>query len=139
MTDEANAQTTATLAVVALVRDESGRVLLASDSESGPWSCIGGGLADDEDPASGAVRLAQVDCGLTIKVGEVLAHLSGDAYRVLYECGADTTYQATVVDASVLGRTHDTSMRTRWFDEGELANASLDDFAKIALADLGLR
>ena len=34
------------LSVVALVRDENGRVLLASSSDSGPWSCLGGGVAE---------------------------------------------------------------------------------------------
>ena len=126
-------------AVVALVRDESGRVLLVSFSDIGPWSCIGGGLTGGEDPARAANRFAQVDCGLAIEVGQELAHLSGEGYRVLYECGEDTSYDATVFDATALGVASDIPMRTKWFDAEELASAYLDEFATVALADLGLR
>lgn len=126
-------------AVVALVRDEDGRVLLASTSSSGPWSCIGGALDDDEGLVSGAVRFASEDCGLEIEVGEVVAKLAGDAYRVLYECGADVTYQATVVSAAVVRRSRRSSMLTKWFTTDELATTHLDEFAVAALTELELR
>jgi hypothetical protein len=126
-------------AVVALVRDESGRVLLVSTSDAGPWSCIGGGLAAGQDPASAAVKFAQDDCGLAIEVGQELAHLFGEGYRVLYECGEDTSYDATVFDATALGIASDIPMRSKWFDAEQLASAYLDEFATVALADLGLR
>jgi len=126
-------------AVVALVRDESGRVLLVSSSDAGPWSCIGGGLAVGEDPASAAVKFAQDDCGLAIEVGQEVAHLSGEGYRVLYECGEDTSYDATVFDATALGIASDIPMRSKWFDAEQLASAYLDEFASVALVDLGLR
>ena len=126
-------------AVVALVRDEYGRVLLASSSSSGPWSCIGGGLADDEDPVNGAARFAMEDCGIEIEVGEVVATLSGDPFRVLYECGADVIYQATVVSATVVGSPRPSAMFTRWFTTHELETTYLDDFAVAALNELALR
>ena len=126
------------LSVVTLVRDANGRVLLASFSESGPWSCIGGGVADGEDLASAAVRFAREDCGLSVEVGGVLAELSGDKYRVLYECGADTTYRATVYDAKLLTEGEPAPLRARWFVPAELAGLFLDEFATAALADLGL-
>ncbi len=124
---------------MALVRDEAGRVLLASSSESGPWSCIGGGLTDGENPANAAIRFALEDCGVEIEVGEVLAYLSGDQYRVLWECGADATYQVTVFQASALGAPSNTPMQTKWIDADEIATAYLDQFATVALAGLGLR
>jgi len=125
--------------VVALVRDEAGRVLLAASSESGPWSCIGGEFTDGENPASAAVRFALEDCGLEIEVGEVLATLSGDAYRVLWECGADATYQVTVFRASALGAPSNAPMQTKWIDADEIATAHLDQFATVAFSGLGLR
>ena len=124
--------------VVALVRDENGRVLLASSSESGPWSFIGGGVAEGEDLARAAVNFAREDCGLTVEVGDVLAELSGDQYRVLYECGADTTYRATVYDARLLGDDGPAPLRANWFTLAQLADLPLDEFASAALSDLHL-
>jgi ADP-ribose pyrophosphatase YjhB (NUDIX family) len=113
------------LSVVALVRDESRRILLASPSEHGPWSCIGGGVVDGQDLASAAITFAREDCGLTVEVGEVQAELSGDQYRVLYECGADTTYVATVFDAKLLAEGEAAPMRVKWFAPEELAGLYL--------------
>ena len=125
--------------VVALVCDTDGRVLLASLSESGPWSCLGGGVSGDESLATAAVRFARKDCGLSVEVSEVVAELSGNKYRVLYECGADTTYVATVYAAKLLGDSDTTAapMLVRWFAPAELAGLNLDEFATAALHDLG--
>ena len=125
--------------VVALVRDANGRVALASFSESGPWSCIGGGLAEGEDPADGAARFAMDDCGIEIEVGETIAHLAGEKYRILYECGADVTYEASVLEARAIGFREGAPMRWMWFTSEDLAATDLDSFAETALPDLGLR
>lgn len=125
--------------VVVLVRDSDGRVLLASPSKSGPWSCIGGGVVGDEDLANAAIRFAREDCGLSVEIGEVLAELSGEQYRVLYECGADVTYQAMVLSASLIAVGEPAPMLTRWFTPTELASLFVDEFAGAALNDLGLR
>lgn len=124
--------------VVALVRDDKGRVLLASSSEGGPWSCIGGGVAEGHDLANAAIAFARDDCGLTVEIGDVVAELAGDQYRVLYECGADTTYRATVYDARLLAEGELAPLRANWFTPAELADLRLDEFATAALADLHL-
>jgi ADP-ribose pyrophosphatase YjhB (NUDIX family) len=125
-------------AVVALVRDENGRVLLASPSESGPWSCIGGGVVDGQDLASAAIKFAREDCGLTVELGDVVAELTGDQYRVLYECGADTTYRATVYDARLIDEDVPAPLRANWFTPAQLSSLSLDEFATAALSGLHL-
>jgi hypothetical protein len=74
-------------------------------------------------------------------VGEVVADLSGDKYRVLYECGADLRYLSTVYDAKLLddGDPEPTPLHTtKWFASTELAGFSLYEFATAALADLVL-
>lgn len=97
-------------------------------------------MIDGEDLASAAVRYARDDCGLTIEVGEVVAELSGDRYRVLYEYGADTTYRATVFDAKLPNGNEraQSAMRAQWFAPAELATIYPDEFTTTALADLGL-
>lgn len=124
--------------VVALVRDENERILLASFSENGPWSCIGGGVVDGQDLSSAAAKFARIDCGLTVEVGDVVAVLAGDQYRVLYECGADVKWVATVFDARLVAHDESAPMLVNWFNANELAGIELDAFAAVALADLEL-
>ncbi len=124
--------------VVALVRDENERILLASFSENGPWSCIGGGVVDGQDLSNAAAQFARIDCGLTIELGDVAAELAGDQYRLLYECGADVTWVVTVFDARLVARDESAPMLVNWFNANELAGIELDAFAAVALADLGL-
>ncbi len=124
--------------VVALVRDENERILLASFSENGPWSCIGGGVVDGQDLSNAATEFARIDCGLTIELGDVAAELAGDQYRLLYECGADVTWVVTVFDARLVAHDESAPMLVNWFDANELAGIELDAFAAVALADLGL-
>ncbi len=124
--------------VVALVRDENERILLASFSENGPWSCIGGGVVDGQDLSNAATEFARIDCGLTIELGDVAAELAGDQYRLLYECGADVTWVVTVFDARLVARDESAPMLVNWFNANELAGIELDAFAAVALADLGL-
>lgn len=133
-------QTTVSTAVVVLIRDAAGHVLLTSSSATanGPWSHIGGGVSQGENPVSAAKRIAHDECGLEIEVGRLLTYLAGPAYQVLYECGADTTYEASVFSASILGFSSDAPMSTKCFDLGELAVANLDEFASASIADLGL-
>jgi len=139
MTEEHETRSRDVVAVVALARDSHGRVLLASYHEDGPWSLIGGEVADGEDPQSAASRFASDECGVTIEVTNAIHHLSGDKYRVLYECGDDVAYEATVYDVVVRAQTESAPLRTKWFERGDIASAQLDEFASAALTDLGLR
>lgn len=124
--------------VVAFVRDEDDLVLLAAPTPDGPWSCLGGPVDDGEDLADAARHHALVDCGLRVTVGPVLATLTGERYRVLYECGADTTYEATVLAATVDGQAPGAPLTVAWFSPAELAGLYLDEFATAALDDLGM-
>lgn len=124
--------------VVALVRDGGGLLLLATLQKAGPWSCLGGSVDDEEDLADAACRHALADCSLTARMGPVLAELAGAKYRILYECGVDTTYKANVCAATVDDDVSTSPMLARWFAPWELAEMYLDEFATAAFTDLGL-
>jgi hypothetical protein len=102
-------------------------------------SCLGGTVEDGEDPAVAAVRISREDCGVLIEVTAVVADLSGDQYRILYECDQDTTYRATVYDVRIVaGPVPDALTMTGWFAPDEFQDLKFNEFASVALADLGL-
>ncbi len=75
---------------VLIVRD--GRLLLARraiEPRRGAWDVVGGFLAPDEDPAAGALREAQEETGLTVRVTRLVGMFS-DTY------GDDGTYTLNI-------------------------------------------
>ena len=126
--------------VVTLVRDDNGRVLLAAPSPAGPWSCLGGRVNENESVDVAAVRIPLDDCGLSVELQGILAHLRGEKYRVIYECGQNTVWSETVFAATLVSRApHGTApMITEWFRPDEVNELRLDEFATAALSDLGV-
>ncbi|HVB52378.1 MAG TPA: NUDIX domain-containing protein [Acidimicrobiales bacterium] len=126
--------------VVALVRDAEDRVLLASASEEGPWSFLGGPVNAEESLERAAIRIPFDDCGVSVELGRRTVELSGEKYRVLYECGQDTTWRATVFEATLGADAPDVKapMIARWFSLDEILELKLDEFAKAAATDLGM-
>jgi ADP-ribose pyrophosphatase YjhB (NUDIX family) len=133
-------RSTETASVVTLIRDEEGRLLLTALSEDGPWSCLGGPISNDETLEEAAIRFALEDCGISVELKNVVAHLSGDKYQVLYECGQNTSWRATVIEAFLVRPVppNTSQMFMNWFSRNEIMNLYLDEFAAAALPDLGL-
>ncbi len=133
--------------VVTVIRDGDDRVLFASSSNDRPWSCLGGAVRSGESLEDAARRYPQEDCGVTVELRGVVANLTGERYRILYECGQDTTWKATVFNASLVGTQATKTAPTivRWFTPSETqarrvrgVSAILGDFATVALHDLGI-
>jgi predicted NUDIX family NTP pyrophosphohydrolase len=62
--------------VVTVIRDGDDRVLLASSSNDGPWSCLGGAVRSGESLEDAARRYPQEDCGVTVELRGVVANLN---------------------------------------------------------------
>ncbi|HEY5111448.1 MAG TPA: NUDIX domain-containing protein [Acidimicrobiales bacterium] len=126
--------------VIALVTDGDDRVLLASASKEGPWSFLGGPVLAEESLEHAATRIPFEDCGVSVELGRKTVELSGEKYRVMYECGQDTTWRATVFEATsgAGAKQVDTPMIARWFSLDEIHQLNLDEFAMAAAADLGM-
>src|SRR3984885_16011791 len=82
--------------VAVLPRDARGRVLLVQLIDSGLWATIGGAIEPDESPQEAALREAQEEAGVKLKLGPILAVLGGSEYRLTYPNGDQTSYVVTV-------------------------------------------
>src|SRR5580698_10871393 len=85
-----------------LPRDSAGRLLLVRLIDTGNWATIGGAVEPDESPRECAVREAEEESGVSVRLGEVLGVLGGPEYRVTYPNGDETAYVVTVFDATVI-------------------------------------
>jgi ADP-ribose pyrophosphatase YjhB (NUDIX family) len=125
--------------VVAFFKNNNGEILLGKpkDQSNYPWSLIGGSVDDNESLTHAVSRHALADCGLEINIKSVIAELSGDKYRVIYECGADRVWTATVFSCEISNQGEHSILETCWFPVQEIASLSLDEFSQTALKDLG--
>ena len=123
-------------------RDADGRVLLVRLSDSGQWAVVGGAVEPDESPEDAAVREAQEEAGVTVRLGAILAVLGGPEYRVTYPNGDQTSYVSTVYDASVIAGSPtpdgDETLEARWWDVDALPYGEMSNFTRALLGALGL-
>ena len=85
-----------------LPRDEAGRVLLVRIIDTGNWATIGGAIEPDESPAEAALREAEEEAGVALRLGPLLGVVGGPDYRMTYPNGDQVCYVVTVFDATVV-------------------------------------
>jgi 8-oxo-dGTP pyrophosphatase MutT (NUDIX family) len=107
-----------------LPKDDGGRVLLVQLIDSGLWATIGGAIEPDESPEEAAFREAEEEAGVTLRLGPILAVLGGPEYRLTYPNEDQTSYVATVFDATVIGgiprADDDETCAIEWWDPKNL-------------------
>ncbi len=127
--------------VTVLCRDDTGRILLVRQVDSGQWATIGGMVEPDEDPRAAAVREAKEEAGIDVELGRILDVLGGPVFRVRYPNGDETAYVTIVFDARVisgeLAADGEETNECAWFEQGSLDEADLGPFARASLAALG--
>ncbi len=125
-----------------LPRDESGRVLLVKDADTGLWAAIGGAVEPDESPQECAVREAEEEAGVVVRLGAVLGVLGGPEYRMVYPNGDRTSYVSTVFDAVVVGGTlepdGEETTEVAWWSPESLPLEQMSAFTRALLRDVGL-
>jgi 8-oxo-dGTP pyrophosphatase MutT (NUDIX family) len=110
--------------VNAVVRDESGLVLLHRRADTGEWSLLSGILEPGEDPAAGVVREVEEETGVRVAVERLAAvtvspqvrHPNGDLAQyleLLFACRPAPRGQAGRADG-------DESLDVAWFPPGAL-------------------
>ncbi len=80
----------------AVVRDRSGRILLARHVESGQWVIPGGCVDPGESPADAAVRETWEETGVRVHATRVVGVYGGSEYEVRYKNGDHAGYVMTV-------------------------------------------
>ncbi len=120
----APAATSIVVASTAFVRDEQGRVLLISRSDSGKWALPGGGQELGETVGDSAIRETREETGLDIEVTGLVGIYSNPRHVIAYDDGEvrqqfSICFRGRVVGGTV--QTSDESPRVGWFRPDELA------------------
>ena len=123
-------------------RDESGRLLLVKDADTGYWAAIGGAIEPDESPQECAVREAAEEAGVVVRLGALLGVLGGPEYRMVYPNGDQTSYVSTVFEATIVGGTPEPdgeeTTEVAWWRPEELPLEQMSAFTRALLRDVGL-
>jgi 8-oxo-dGTP pyrophosphatase MutT (NUDIX family) len=128
--------------VSVLPRDERGRLLLVRLIDTGRWATIGGAVEPDESPAEAAVREAEEEAGVTLRLGPILAVLGGPEYRMTYPNGDQTSYVVTAFSAEVTGGRPrpdgDETSAVQWWDLDDLPRHNMSRLTLALLRDAGI-
>jgi 8-oxo-dGTP pyrophosphatase MutT (NUDIX family) len=125
-----------------LPKDKHGRILLVRIADTGQWAAIGGAIEPDEFPEESALREAQEEAGVSIRLGPILGVVGGPEFRMTYPNGDQTSYVSTVFDATVIGGTPtpdgDETTTAEWWDAKALPYDEMSSFTRALLRDVGL-
>lgn len=89
-------------AVVALIRDDEGR-LLVHQRPDGTWSLPAGAIEPGETPAQAVVRETLEETGYVVVPERVAAVVGGEACRVRNRAGHEIEYVLTVFECRIVG------------------------------------
>lgn len=121
-----------TLCAGAVVRDESGRVLLvlrANEPSRGQWSVPGGRVEEGESAREAVVREVREETGLDVQVGDLLLTVRIGPYDV-------EDFAARVVGGTL--RAGDDAADVGWFTPAEARALDLSPSLRAELDHLGL-
>ncbi len=129
-------------AVSVLIWDETGRLLLVREAETGLWQTVGGAMEPDEAPEQAAIREALEEAGVNVRLDGLRAVAGGPQFRLRYPNGDLVSYVSIIYDAHIgEGRPRadqDEVSEVAWFGPQELAQATLTPFTVELLADAGV-
>jgi ADP-ribose pyrophosphatase YjhB (NUDIX family) len=123
-------------------RDNVGRILLVRIIDTGEWAAIGGAIEPDESPEQAALREAEEEAGVTLRLGPILAVLGGPEFRITYPNGDQTSYVSTVFDATVMAGSPrpdgDETSAAEWWESDNLPYGEMSNFTRALLRAVGL-
>jgi 8-oxo-dGTP pyrophosphatase MutT (NUDIX family) len=129
--------------VAAICRDESDRILLVRQKESGKWSTPGGAIEPGEAPEQAAIREVYEETGFVIIIDRLRTAVGGPEYRTTYANGDELSFVALIYDASVVeGEAtpdNDETTEVGWFRLDELGKLPQERFLGLLLRDHVIR
>jgi ADP-ribose pyrophosphatase YjhB (NUDIX family) len=124
--------------VAVLPRDAAGRILLVRQIDSGKWTTVGGVVEPDESPEDAALREAQEEAGVVVRLHRLVGAVGGPEYRITYPNGDQAACVAIIYDATVEAGDPrpdgDETSEIGWFDADDLADLDLNDLNRALLA-----
>jgi ADP-ribose pyrophosphatase YjhB (NUDIX family) len=125
--------------VAALCRDESDRILLVQQADSGRWSTPGGVIEPGEGPEEAAIREVYEETGLVVVIDRLRAAVGGPDYRTMYRNGDRLSYIALIYDARVVGGQptpdRQETIDVGWFYLNEVSQLPQERFLALLLRD----
>jgi ADP-ribose pyrophosphatase YjhB (NUDIX family) len=125
-----------------LPRDEAGRILLVRLIDTGQWAVIGGAIDPDESPQHAALREAEEEAGVILRLGPILGVIGGPEFRLIYPNGDQTSYVSTLFDATVIGGSPrpdgDETSDAQWWEPDMLPYHEMSAFTRALLRAVGL-
>jgi ADP-ribose pyrophosphatase YjhB (NUDIX family) len=123
--------------VAALCRDDSGRILLVKQIDSGKWSTPGGAIEPGESPEQATIREVHEETGLHISVDGLRTAVGGPEYRTIYGNGDELSFVVLVYDATVTGGEptpdDEETSDVGWFAIEELDELPRENFLNLLL------
>ncbi len=120
--------------------DDQGRILLVRSIDTGLWMTVGGAIEPDESPEQAALREAEEEAGVVLRLGPIRAVLGGPEYRVTYPGGDQTAYVVTVFEATVLEGSPrpdgDETSEAKWWPPERLPFDEMGPLTKALLRDV---
>ena len=117
-------------------------MLLVRIIDTGNWATIGGAIEPDESPAEAAVREAEEEAGVTLRLGRLLGVVGGPEYRMTYPNGDQVSYVVTAFDARVIGGIPrpdgDETSAVGWWEPDDLPFDGMGPLTRALLRDVGL-
>jgi 8-oxo-dGTP pyrophosphatase MutT (NUDIX family) len=128
-------------AVCVLIWDDDGQLLLMREAQTGRWQTVGGMVDPDESPSNAALREAEEETGLMVRLERLRTALGGPGYRVYYPNSDVCSYVSIVFDAVVVSGElagDDEVAELRWFHRDEIGELELDPLNRHLLRDVGV-
>ena len=122
--------------------DEAGRILLVRHTGHGDgWGVLGGAVEIGESPAEAAVREAEEEIGVPVRLRGLVAALGGQDFEVTYPNGDRVAYVTSVYEAEIVTgvpRLADGELSDAgWFTAADLAAIPLSGLARALLRAVG--
>ncbi|MER6629283.1 NUDIX domain-containing protein [Streptomyces sp. NPDC000987] len=115
-------------AVVALVRDDAGRVLMVQRSDNGRWALPGGGHDVGESISDTVVREVREETGIDVEVVGLTGIYTDPGHVMRYDDGEVRQQFSICFRARLTGgelRTSDETTQVRWVDPADLAGLDI--------------
>jgi 8-oxo-dGTP pyrophosphatase MutT (NUDIX family) len=93
----------ATTAASISLFDDSGRILLGKDAETGLWTLPGGAVDPNELPADAAVRECFEETGLLVRPHRLIGVFGGPEFLIKYPNGDLVYYTVVAFEVSQIG------------------------------------
>jgi len=129
--------------VAVLVWDDDGRLLLVRNADTGEWQTLGGAIEPDEAPEQAAVREAEEEAGVIVRLTGLRGVLGGPEFRQTYPNGDRVAYVPAVFDARVVGGElrpdGDETTDVRWWATNDIGDDVIWPFTRALLTGVGVQ